>query len=198
VAPRGCDPRSIPGPPAAGREAGAESRLKTQRSRHPSCAAARQAHASRLPVERVVRLHLIQPPALLGHLIRPLQERRRDDEPDVLRGLDVDYQLELGGLLDGKVTGLGAFEDLIHLGGGTPYLVVKVHRIRHETAHLDELPMAPHRRYPMLGREIHEGSFVLKSQNTRSPEKRVGTPPGHRDKGAVELPRLWHLTRLQC
>ena len=64
--------------------------------------------------------------------------------PSVLGGLEIDDQLELGGLLDGEVGGLGAFEDLVHVGGGTSYLVVEVHRIRHETARLDELAMAPH------------------------------------------------------
>ena len=39
----------------------------------------------------------------LKNLIRPLQERRRDREADRLRGLEVDHQLEFGGLLDGKL-----------------------------------------------------------------------------------------------
>jgi hypothetical protein len=50
----------------------------------------------------------------------------------------------------------------------------------------------------MLGRKVHDGFTMLKGQNTRSPEQRVGTLPGHRDKGAVELPRPSHLNRLQC
>ena len=37
----------------------------------------------------------------LDHLIRPLQERRRDRQAEGLGGLEVDDQLELGGLLDG-------------------------------------------------------------------------------------------------
>jgi len=36
----------------------------------------------------------------LDHLIRPLEQRRRDREPERLGGLEVDYQLEFGGLLD--------------------------------------------------------------------------------------------------
>jgi hypothetical protein len=42
---------------------------------------------------------------------------------DTLRaadGLEIDDQLELGRLLDGKVGGLGALEDLVDIGGGPP------------------------------------------------------------------------------
>jgi len=43
----------------------------------------------------------------LDHLIRPLQERRRDREAESLGGL----RLEFVGLLDGQVSGLGALEE---------------------------------------------------------------------------------------
>src|SRR5512136_159759 len=38
----------------------------------------------------------------LNHLIRPLQERLWDREPEGFGGLEVDHELELRGLLDGK------------------------------------------------------------------------------------------------
>jgi hypothetical protein len=44
--------------------------------------------------------------ALFDHLVRPLQERRRDRQAECLGGLEVDDQLELRWLLDGQVTGL--------------------------------------------------------------------------------------------
>jgi hypothetical protein len=40
---------------------------------------------------------------LLDHLIRPLQERRRDRQAKRLGGLEVDHQLELRGLLEREV-----------------------------------------------------------------------------------------------
>jgi hypothetical protein len=46
-------------------------------------------------------------PSLLDDLIGPLQERLRDGESDRLRGLEVDNEVELRGLLDGQVGGLG-------------------------------------------------------------------------------------------
>jgi len=45
---------------------------------------------------------------LLNHLIRPPHERLGDRQPERLGGLEIDDQLELGGLLDGEIGGLGA------------------------------------------------------------------------------------------
>ena len=39
---------------------------------------------------------------------------------------------------------------------------------------------------------------MFKGQNTWSPEKRIDTLPGHRDKGALELTTFSHFKRLQC
>src|SRR5213594_311442 len=43
----------------------------------------------------------------IDHLIRPQQQRRRDCQAEGLGGLRVDHELELGGLLDGKISRLG-------------------------------------------------------------------------------------------
>src|SRR5712671_5864053 len=51
-----------------------------------------------------LRTALTGPPfSWIDHLIRPLEERRRDREAEGLRRLEVDDQLELGGLLDGEL-----------------------------------------------------------------------------------------------
>jgi len=47
---------------------------------------------------------------LLDRLIRAPQQRRGNGQPERPRGLEIDDQLELGGLLDGQVGRLGAFE----------------------------------------------------------------------------------------
>jgi len=49
---------------------------------------------------------------LLDHLIRPLQERRRERQTEGLGGLEIDDQLELRRLLEGEIGGLGAFRIL--------------------------------------------------------------------------------------
>src|SRR2546422_3198421 len=43
----------------------------------------------------------------LDHLIRPQQQCLRDRQAEGFRGLEVDDQLELGRLLDGKIGGVG-------------------------------------------------------------------------------------------
>jgi len=43
---------------------------------------------------------------LLDHLIRAEQQRGWDGKPESLGGLEVDDELELGGLLDGRSAGL--------------------------------------------------------------------------------------------
>jgi hypothetical protein len=50
-------------------------------------------------------------------MIRLPQQRRWDREAEGFGGLEADHQLKRGRLLDGKVTGLGTFEDLVHVGG---------------------------------------------------------------------------------
>src|SRR5690242_10463663 len=54
-----------------------------------------------------LRTALTEPPfSWINHLIRPRQQGRRDRQAKSLGGFEVDDQLELGGLLDGKVAGL--------------------------------------------------------------------------------------------
>src|SRR5713101_4838135 len=67
----------------------------------------------------------------MNHLIRAPQHRRRDRQPERLRGLEVNDQLELGRLLDGQVAGLGAFENLVDKLCGVPKRLGKIRCIRH-------------------------------------------------------------------
>src|SRR5213593_925117 len=54
----------------------------------------------------------------VNDLIRAQQERRGDREAKGFRGLEVDDQLELRGLIDGKISRFGALQDSIDIGGG--------------------------------------------------------------------------------
>src|SRR6266576_1437126 len=79
-------------------------------------------------------------PLSVNDVIGALQERRRNRQPDRLRRSEIDDQLELRGLLDREVGGLGALEDLVHEGGSAPYQVTVVCAIRYEIAGLRVLP----------------------------------------------------------
>ena len=64
------------------------------------------------------------PHLLLDHLVRLEEEHRGDREAKRLCGLEVDDELELHGLLDGQVRGLGALQNLVHIGSGAPVELV--------------------------------------------------------------------------
>jgi hypothetical protein len=66
------------------------------------------------------------------HLVRLEEERRRDGEAQGLGGLEVDDQLERRGLLHGQVGGRSAFEDFVHVRGGTPIQVRTVRAVGHQ------------------------------------------------------------------
>jgi hypothetical protein len=51
-------------------------------------------------------------------MIWSAQHRRRDLQPERLRGLEVNHQLELCRLLDGQVCGLGTLESPVYKIGG--------------------------------------------------------------------------------
>src|ERR1051325_6892353 len=53
-----------------------------------------------------------------NHFVRLHQHPLRHRYADLLRRPEVDHQLQLRRLLNRKISGLGAFQDLIHIGGG--------------------------------------------------------------------------------
>src|SRR5882724_7809346 len=55
---------------------------------------------------------------LLNHFIRSAEYRLRNSQPKGLGGLEIDHELELGGLLDGQVSGLGALQNLVDIRRG--------------------------------------------------------------------------------
>src|SRR5713101_1966184 len=62
-------------------------------------------------------------PRLLDDLVGADQERLGNGQAEGFSGLEVDEQLELGGLLDGKVGRLGTLENLVDVdGGATPHI----------------------------------------------------------------------------
>src|SRR5574342_594443 len=91
---------------------------------------------------------------LFDHLVRALQQRLRDFQTERLRGLEVDDQLELGGLLDWQLARLRAPEDLVHIDGAAPVEIVPIRGIAHQAASLHVIPRLERR-----GQPVHDGEF---------------------------------------
>src|SRR5262249_55067368 len=127
--------------------------------------------------------------ALLYDLIRPLQERRRDRQPERLPGLDVDDQLELGGLFDGEVARLGALQDLVHVRGAALVEIEKARPVRHETPGLHTLPDAVCCRQSAPCCEVCEPCSVAVEYRIGHYEEGPHALFGHRRECAVELVR---------
>src|SRR5262249_30440918 len=94
----------------------------------------------------------------VDHLVRPQQQRGRDREAERLGGLHVDDEIKFRGLLDGQVSGLGALEDLVNVGRGTPKQLSAARSIRHETADNDKFAEGEYRRQAVLDRQIRKAS----------------------------------------
>src|SRR5207245_2196042 len=82
---------------------------------------------------------------LFDHLVRSQQQRRRDRQAERLRRLEVDDQLELRRLLDGKVGGLGASKDLVYVTGDTAIEFSKHRSVSHQPSSSRDLAPFVHR-----------------------------------------------------
>jgi hypothetical protein len=68
---------------------------------------------------------------LFDHLIRSHQHIRRNRQPDLFRRFEIDDEFELLRLLNWKIGGLGAFENLVDVNGGATETFSIVGRIGH-------------------------------------------------------------------
>src|SRR5262249_19255592 len=80
------------------------------------------------------------PKSLPDQLVRALQQGRRHRQPDDLRRLEVDHQLELRRLLHGTIGRLSTLQDLAPIGGGAVEHRANARPVRHEATQVDVLP----------------------------------------------------------
>src|SRR5262245_27369370 len=122
-------------------------------------------------------------PPSVNDLVRALQERWRDRQPDRLRGAEIYDQLELRRLLDGEVGWFGALEDPVHIGGRAPFQVKIVCTIAHETTDLRVLPQPIYRWQPPLRCELCDLPSLISEYGIRDYQKCARPLPGHRREG---------------
>jgi len=126
---------------------------------------------------------------LLDELVRPQQQHLRDRQPESLGSLEVYHQLELGGLLDGQVAGLGALKNFVHVDGGMSKAVVKGRSVYDEAASRGVLCRPVHRREAVRRREVHDPCPVKKEHAIRRNQKSSDVLPVHRRKRFLEV--IW-------
>src|ERR1700720_889155 len=134
---------------------------------------------------------------LLDHLIRPLQQRRRDRAAESLGGLVVDGQLERRGLLDGEIAGLCTFQDLVHVCCGTSKTITEGRSKPHEAAILHLILPLVHRWQAALYREGGDPGLVKKEHPVPQHKKGAGTLPSHSRKRSLQVVRPSRLQELE-
>src|SRR5262245_37465792 len=107
-----------------------------------------------------------------------------------LRGLQIDHQFELGGLLDGEVARFGALEDLVHEGSGAPVHLAYAGRVLHEAALLRPARRGVDGWNPVVRREIDDAPHLSSQHRILEDVHRRGPGAGHRLKRLVQLFRI--------
>src|SRR3954451_8589905 len=105
--------------------------------------------------------------ALFDHLIGTTEERPRYDQPKRVRGLQIDYQLELGRLLDRQIGRLGPAQDLVDVVAGSPQPVRRAWAVGHQPTGLNVLSKAVHRRHARTEREVVDANTVSVGERVR-------------------------------
>jgi hypothetical protein len=88
--------------------------------------------------------------ALFDYLVRPPQYRLRDGDAEGLRGLEVDDEVELRGLLDREVCRLRALENLVDQGRRSARGVSEARRVVHESTRLRPTGLGADERHATL------------------------------------------------
>src|SRR5215472_1498277 len=76
--------------------------------------------------------------SLFDYVVSELSELQRHIQAERLGGLEVDYQLELGGRLNRQIAWFCALEDAIDIQHGAPVLIGNIWAVRDQAADFRE------------------------------------------------------------
>src|SRR5438552_8814519 len=125
----------------------------------------------------------------LDHFVRLQDQPLRNSPPDRLRGLEIDYALDLRRLLDGQVPGLRALEDLVCVGGCPIIMFRVVMSVSHQCAGLYGYPRPEHRGQAVLRGEPRDRARLRCEERVRQYNHRPRALPRHRGEGGLNLAR---------
>src|SRR5258705_8741339 len=109
----------------------------------------------------------------LDHLVGPLEERRRDRQPEGLGGLEVDDELEPARALDRQIGRARALHNAVDVPGRLPKQLRQIRPIAEQAAGFGKLGLDARRRQAIAYRALDDPGAVHVDQRPREHEKRL-------------------------
>src|SRR5262245_23874441 len=146
-----------------------------------------------------------EPRLLFDHLVGAREQHRRDIEPQRLRDLEVDDQLELGRLQYRQIGWPGPFENSCRVNANLAVGIYGVYSIAHQAASCSIFTELINRRKHIVRRQNHKLTAPGIEEWIGRKDERCGLLLNHRPKGGVDLiirARMKHINlqaeRLRC
>jgi len=130
---------------------------------------------------------------LSNHPLRPHQHIRRNCQADLLRRFQIDDELELLSPFQRQISGLSAFQDLVHDGRGAPAQVAHVRSVRQQASRIGKMRSTRRGRQALAYCQLKNALSVLRKHRIFRDQKRVSTALHHisenlvKDLGSVRL-----------
>jgi hypothetical protein len=105
-------------------------------------------------------------------------------------------EFEPSWLLDWKIGGLGAFEDLVDVAGSAPKQISDIGPVRHESAGYHISSESMKRRQLVGDREVCNALLIGKRERVFDRDQRIRALLSRRLECAIEVVRASHLQRL--
>src|SRR5688500_14834393 len=125
--------------------------------------------------------------SLFDELIGAQQQRRRDGEAERLRRLEIDGELEPGGLLDGKLCRFRALENALHIRGSAAVQLIEVRPVADETPRIRILRDPADRRQASLGGQGSDALPLPDEYRVGQDRDRFRSRTAHRLERGVDL-----------